>query len=262
MSQMAFDKELDLAKDLGRRAGLLALEYQQRGITAEDKADDSPVTVADRDCEKLIAGEVVRAFTGDGLLGEEGANRDGSSGRRWIIDPIDGTRDYVRGNRLWCNLIALEVNGVVELGVCTFPALGETYWAVRGAGAWRSLNGATTRVHCSGIDRVERAVLCVNGLQNAPHKPHADKMLGFFDRFWTVRSLGGALDAMYTCAGHADFWLEFSAKPWDLAVVQVIAKEAGLTYFDYTGADTIYGGNAVLCVPALEPVAREFLEIA
>jgi fructose-1,6-bisphosphatase/inositol monophosphatase family enzyme len=99
----------------------------------------------------------------------------------------------------------------------------------------------------------------VNGLQNKLKKPHSGKILAFFEQFWAVRSLGGALDAMYTCAGQADFWLEFSAKPWDLAVIQVIAKESGLRYFDYTGADTIYGGNAVLCVPGLEPVARTFL---
>ena len=262
MCLMAFEKELDLAKTLGRRAGELALEHQRRGVAVEDKPDDSPVTVADRECETLIAGEILRAFPADGLLGEEGANRDGVSGRRWIIDPIDGTRDYVRGNRLWCNLIALERQGVVELGVCTFPALGETYWAVRGGGAWRSLDGQVSRVHCSAIETAARAVLCVNGLQNSLEMPHSGKILALFDQFWTVRSLGGALDAMQTCAGQADFWLEYSAKPWDLAVVQVIAREAGLRYFDYTGADTIYGGNAVLCVPALEPLAREFLELS
>jgi fructose-1,6-bisphosphatase/inositol monophosphatase family enzyme len=261
MSVMAFEKELDLARALGVRAGQLALEHLERGVAAEDKTDASPVTVADRECEKLITSQILRIFPDDGVLGEEGANRDGTSGRRWIIDPIDGTRDYIRGNRLWCNLIALEANGVVEVGACTFPALGESYWAVRGAGAWRSLNGQTSRIRCSQIDSVSRAVLCVNGLQNALQKPHSKKLLKFFGEFWTVRSLGGALDAMYTCAGQADFWLEFSAKPWDLAVMQVIAKESGLRYFDYTGADTIYGGNAVLCVPALEPVARRFLEI-
>jgi fructose-1,6-bisphosphatase/inositol monophosphatase family enzyme len=262
MAHMAFEKELNLARELGRRAGQLALEYLETGVAAEDKPDDSPVTVADRECEKLIVAEISRAFPADGLLGEEGASRDGVSGRRWIVDPIDGTRDYVRGNRLWCNLIALEANGVVELGVCTFPALGESYWAVRGGGAWRSLNGQVSRIHCSNIDNAARAVLYVNGLQNTLKTPHSGKILAFFDRFWTVRSLGGALDAMSTCAGQADFWLEFSAKPWDLAVIQVIAHEAGLRFFDYTGDDTIYGGNAVLCVPALEPLAREFLEIS
>jgi len=259
---MGYDAELDLARILGRRAGHLALEHRERGVISEDKPDASPVTDADRECEKLIAGEIRRVFPSDGLLGEEGAQYEGTSGRRWIIDPIDGTRDFVRGNRLWCNLIALEVNGTVELGVCTFPALAEAYWAVRGGGAWRSLHGRTSLIHCSPVDSAERAVLCVNGLPDTQEMPFSDRILPFFGKFWAVRSLGGALDAMYTCAGMADCWLEFSAKPWDLAVIQVVAKEAGLRFFDRTGADTIYGGNAVLCVPALEPLAREFLGLA
>ena len=262
MILMAYEKELDLARSLGVRAGQLALQYRQNGVSAEDKPDDSPVTVADRECEKLIVGEVSAAFPDDGVLGEEGANRDGISGRRWIVDPIDGTKDYIRGNRIWCNLIALEVRGVVDLGVCTFPALGESYWAVRGQGAWRSLNGQTSRIHCSNIDQAARAVLCVNSLEKTLKKPHAEKILGLLGQFWTVRSMGGALDAMSACAGHVDFWLESSAKPWDLAVIQVMARETGLRYFDYTGADTIYGGNAVVCVPALEPLARTFLGLS
>ncbi len=256
---MALEQELELARSLGRRAGELALEHRRAGISAEDKPDDSPVTVADRECEELIVGAVTAAFPDDGLLGEEGACRDGRSGRRWIIDPIDGTKDYVRGNRIWCNLIALEVAGVVELGVCTFPALGESYWAARGQGAWRTQNGQTSRIHCSSIDRAGRAVLCVNSLEKAMKKPHSEKLLGFLNQFWTVRSMGGALDAMSACAGQVDVWVESSAKPWDVAVVQVMAREAGLRFFDYTGADTIYGGNAVVCVPALEPLTRAFL---
>jgi fructose-1,6-bisphosphatase/inositol monophosphatase family enzyme len=121
------------------------------------------------------------------------------------------------------------------------------------------LNGQVTPVRRSAITDVSRAVLCVNGLSSIPRKPYAGKMMPFFSRFWSVRSLGGALDAMHTCAGLADFWIESSAKPWDVAVMQVIAHEAGVCFFDSTGTDTIYGGDAILCVPALEPVARELL---
>ena len=86
---------------MAQEAGALALEYQKRGVTAETKDDESPVTAADRACEKLIAERIVREFPEDGLLGEEGANRESRNGRKWIIDPIDGTRDYVRGIPLW-----------------------------------------------------------------------------------------------------------------------------------------------------------------
>jgi fructose-1,6-bisphosphatase/inositol monophosphatase family enzyme len=229
------------------------------GIAIEDKPDDSPVTAADRACERLFVEALRAAFPADGLLGEEGASFDGTSGRRWIIDPIDGTRDYVRGNRLFCNLLALEVAGVVELGVATFPALDEVYWAVRGAGAWRTFARRTEALHASAQTAIERSVIGVGGLERAIEFPFAAQLLEFLGRFWTVRSLGGAWDAMSVCAGQADFWLEPCAKPWDLAVVQILAREAGLRFFDYSGADTIYGGSAVLCVPGLEAAARAFL---
>jgi histidinol-phosphatase len=256
---MTFDRELQVARDLAWKAGQLAMHHFREGVQAEDKSDDSPVTIADRECEKLFVEGLRAAFPEDGLLGEEGANQSSSNGRRWIIDPIDGTRDFVRYNRLWANLIALEVNGVVEVGVATFPALEEVYWGVRGQGAWRVVGSRIERLHASSINEVGRAVVCSNGMQNSLTNPHPEKLLNFLNQFWAVRSLGGALDAMYVCAGHADFWLEPTAKPWDLAVIQVIAKEAGLLYFDYKGEDTIYGGNAILCVPALEDQARSFL---
>jgi fructose-1,6-bisphosphatase/inositol monophosphatase family enzyme len=259
---MAFENELQLARELGHAAGQLALAHMRRGITAEDKADGSPVTVADRECERLIVAALERAFPEDGLLGEEGSAKDAPNRRRWIIDPIDGTRDFLRGNHLWCNLIALEAGGAVELGVCTFPMLRESYWAVRGGGAWKMAGGETTRIHGSPVADISRAVIGVSGLEAVLSKPHPERLLPFLARFGVVRSLGGALDAISVCAGQAELWFEPAAKPWDLAVVQILAHESGLRFFDHTGVDTIYGGNAILCVPSLEPAAREFLGLA
>lgn len=259
---MTFDRELSLARSLARQAGDLAIEYRRHGIQAEDKPDDSPVTKADRDAEKLFSAGFLAAFPDDGLLGEEGADRAGTSGRRWIIDPIDGTRDYVRGNRLWCNLIGLEVDGVVEVGVATFPALEEQYYAIRGRGAWREFHDQTTRLHASTIDTPERAVACVTQFNNVSKRPFSDQIVPFLARFWAVRSLGGALDSMFVASGQAELWLEPTAKPWDLAALSLIAKEADCLYHDYLGNDTIYGGNAVICAPGLEPDVRRFLGLA
>jgi histidinol-phosphatase len=254
---MAYEVELQSAIGLLELAGKLALKYRETGIHAEDKPDDSPVTVADRECEKLIVSGLEKQFSHDGFLGEEGTNRESSNGRRWIIDPIDGTRDFVRGNRLWCTLLALEVDGRVEVGVASFPSLNETYWATRGDGAFR--NGR--RIQVSKITEIGRSVACINQLERAYQRPRADKLLELMSKFWAVRCLGGAMDSMYVCAGHAEFWLEPSAKPWDLAVLQIIAEEAGAVFFDHLGNNTIYGGNAVICVPALVPEARAFLDL-
>jgi histidinol-phosphatase len=252
---MAYDIELRTALALMEDAGQLALRYRAEGIQAEDKPDDSPVTIADRECEKLFVATLDRAFPGDGLLGEEGASKDSRNGRRWIIDPIDGTRDYVRNIPTWCSLLALEVEGRVVLGVAAFPKLGETYWAVSGQGAHR--NGE--RIRISTITEVGRSVGCINQIQNVKERPGTDKIIDLMAGFWAVRCFGGALDAMLVCSGCAEFWLEPYAKPWDLAVVQVMAQESGAAFFDYRGENTIYGSNAILCVPALVPTARWFL---
>src|SRR5579885_1697539 len=110
---MVFEREMELAKLLAEEAGAMALDFQRRGVIAEEKSDESPVTAADRACEKLIVERIAREFPDDGILGEEGANRDTRTGRKWIIDPIDGTRDFVRGIPLWAVLIGLEQDGEV-----------------------------------------------------------------------------------------------------------------------------------------------------
>ena len=252
---MGYEKELQTALQLMEGVSALAMRYFAEGVESEDKADESPVTVADRECEKLIVSVLDKQYPGDGLLGEEGTSKEGNTGRRWIIDPVDGTRDFVRSNRLWASLLALEVDGEVALGVAGFPAMQETYWAVRGGGAFRD----GERIHISSITDVSRSVACINQMQNAQKKPGRDKILDLLSKFWAVRSMGGAMDSMFVCAGHAEFWLEPGAKPWDLAVPQVIVEEAGGVFMDYQGKHTIYGGNAIICVPALVPVARWFL---
>lgn len=222
---------------------------------ADTKADDSPVTVADRESERAIAKALEEAFPEDGLLGEEGSSKESRNGRRWIIDPIDGTRDFLRGNRAWAILIGLEEAGEVVAGISYLPALGEMFCAARGAGAF--CNDAP--IHASAIREPGQAVLCVNGLSNLSALPFADRVLGWMDRFWAVRSMGGCLDAMMVARGQADLWLEISGKPWDFAPLKIIAEEAGAKFFNYNGGSSIYGGDCVICAPGLEAMAREFV---
>ncbi len=259
---MGYERELAAARGAARQAAELAMGYWRSGVQPEDKPDDSPVTVADRESEKLFVKLLGEAFPGDGFLGEEGSTVAGTSGRRWIIDPIDGTRDFVRGNRLWSNLLGLEEGGQVVLGVATFPALGEQYWAVRGGGAWKSADGVESRMRCSTITETRRAVVCFNQLNRVLAHPRSEKVLPFLEQFGASRCLGGAWDAMLVSDGSAEVWLEPVLKPWDLAALSVIAKEAGCAYFDYQGEDTIYSGNGVICVPGMVPVMRAFLGLS
>ncbi|MEZ5353569.1 MAG: inositol monophosphatase family protein [Bryobacteraceae bacterium] len=260
---MPYDKELAAARNAMERAGAKALEYWRSGIEADAKSDDSPVTAADRECERLLVQDLCAQYPDDGILGEEGAEKASGSGRRWIVDPIDGTRDFVRGNRLWSMLLALEDSGDVVVGVAYFPALGEMYWAEKGRGAWRTPqkpgSGEVERLRVSSVKEIGQAVFCLNAFTNVQRSAFSRNLLDWLRHFWAVRSLGGALDAMMVAAGSADAWIEQSAKPWDLAAIKIIAEEAGARFFNFDGGDSIYGGNCVLCVPALETAMRRFV---
>jgi histidinol-phosphatase len=252
---MAYERELSIGAGIARKAGDLALKIREGNIGIEIKSDESPVTAADKACEKLIVEELGAAFPGDGMLGEEGALHESQNGRRWIIDPIDGTRDFIRGTGAWSVLIGLEENGKVVAGHAYFPARGEMYSAAKGQGAWHD----GKRIQASNVQKKSDALICCNGLGFMHRYKFAPELVDWLSEFWTVRSMGGCLDAMLLARGSADVWLEAQAKPWDLAPLKIIADEAGLVTFDFNGEDTIYGGNYVICVPPLAGELKRFV---
>ena len=254
---MKFEKELEVARAVAQQAGELALQSRARGFEAKSKPDLSPVTTADRASEQLICSLLEEAFPEDGMLGEEGAVKESHSGRRWIIDPIDGTRDFVRGIPTWGVLIGLEADGDVVVGACNLPALSELYSAARRAGAYR--NGAPIRI--SSIRASDQAVFCLDAFSNIHRHPFGSRLIPWMARFWAVRSFGGCLDAMCVAAGRAEVWVEGEAKPWDFAALKVIAEEAGARFFNFDGGTSIYAGNCVITVPSLEPEIRTFLGV-
>ncbi|MDX2149803.1 MAG: inositol monophosphatase family protein [Bryobacteraceae bacterium] len=250
---MPYEREMEVCRRAASVAGEIALRYHRSGLTPEEKDDLSPVTIADRECERAIASLLTEVFPEDGLLGEEGAARESRSGRRWIIDPIDGTRDFVRGNHLFANLIALEAGGEVVAGVANFPALGALYLAGKGHGAWRD----GVRLQVAETASPSKAVLCYQGLNNVAPAMRGT-LLDWFSQFWAVRSMGGALDASFVAEGQADIWIEHGAKAWDLAPLKILVEEAGGRYFNFDGGSSIYAGNCVCTNPNLEAVVRRF----
>jgi histidinol-phosphatase len=247
-------RELDFGAAVLRETGQIALRYWGQ-TEFEHKLDLSPVTRADRECEAAIARAIEKQFPEDGVLGEEGAQKDISNGRRWLIDPIDGTRDFIRGYTSWAMLLALEEEGRVAAGFAYFPATDELFSASLGAGAQR--NGEP--IHVSAIDRQDQALLCVNGFSYLKEYAFAAEPLDWMSRFWAVRSLGGCQDAVMLARGRADVWLEAHAMPWDIASLKIIAEEAGARCFDFNGQNTIYGGNLIMCTPGLVPAVRQLL---
>src|SRR5580704_1198 len=170
---MAYQTELATGAAIARKAGALALEIREGNLGIETKSDESPVTIADRACEKSIVEELQRAFPEDGLLGEEGAARESSNGRRWIIDPIDGTRDFIRGTRAWTVLIGLEERNKIVAGCEYFPATGEMFTAGLGDGAF--WDGRPIKASC--VTKKSEALLCCNGVGFMHRYPFARDFL-------------------------------------------------------------------------------------
>jgi len=250
-------KELEAAIAAARKAAEVAIRMQPE-VVAETKADNSPVTQADRECERLIEGILNETFPGDGVLGEEGARAESRNGRKWIVDPIDGTRDFVRGNPLSANLIALEADGEVVAGVVNLPMLGKLYAASRGGGAYCN----NVPIRASAKTSIDESVLCFNRFDKLKFFRNPERVLEWMGRFWSARGLGGAPDAMMVASGLAELWIEPSAATWDFAPLKVILEEAGARYFNFDGGSSIYAGNCIACAPGLESEVRRMLVTA
>ena len=255
--EKTWSKEIAVAVEASRKAAELALQYQPV-VVAETKPDNSPVTEADRECERLIARMLSEAFPEDGLLGEEGTKGESRSARRWIIDPIDGTREYLRGSPLWANLIALEAGDEIVVGVVNLPVLGSLYFGSRGGGAFRD----HSPIHASSRTSVEEATLCLDGFNRFDAAPFKDRLLDWMTRFQSVRGSEGASGAIMVASGQVEIWIEPHASPWDFAPLKVIVEEAGGRFLNFDGGSSVYAGNCVVCAPAFEPEVLSLLGLA
>ncbi len=234
---------LAAALEAARVGGALALRYFTGSFEVAIKADRSPVTQADREAEEAIVKHLRGAFPEVGFLGEEfGAS--GSQETRWIVDPIDGTKNFVRGLPYWATLIALEEQGAVTLGVVHAPATGDLWWAERGGGAF--VNGRALRV--STIDRLADATLVHSSLGLVKRLPTARYWEGFLrlvDRTDRQRGFGDYFGYTFVLRGQAELMVEADLKPWDLAPFKVLFEEAGGRFTDFEGRPTIYSGTAL-----------------
>jgi histidinol-phosphatase len=224
--------DLQLALRLADAADALSLARFRTAIAFETKPDLTPVTEADRAVEAEIRRLLAEARPDDAVLGEE-QGATGLGKRRWIVDPIDGTRNYARGVPVWATLIALEEAGTVVVGVASAPALGRRWWAERGVGAFAD----DDRIGVSSVERVEDAVLSF-ALENVVPEIAA--------RAWHARGFGDFWAHMLVAEGAVDGAVDAQGvSEWDLAAVQVIVEEAGGRFSDFDGVARIDGGSAV-----------------
>ena len=232
-------RSLALATDLGRRAGALALSMRE-GVRSES-TKSSPtdvVTAADRAVERLLVDGIRAARPDDGILGEEGASTEGTSGVKWVVDPIDGTVNYLYGLPQWAVSIGVEVDGEALVGVVFDAAKDELWTAVRGQGA--SLNGATLR--CSEVQELAQTLVATGFSYDARRRSvQAQNLARVLPAVRDLRRLGaGSLDLCSVAAGRVDAYYEQGLNPWDMSAGLLIATEAGARIGDLRGGTAGY----------------------
>ncbi|MEM9467920.1 MAG: inositol monophosphatase family protein [Actinomycetota bacterium] len=223
-------QDLAFAIDLAEAAGAVTLEwFQHAELAVEHKGDGSPVTIADRDAESLVRARLAERFPDDGVVGEEHDDTEGTSGRRWVVDPIDGTKAFTKGVPLYSTLIALIDDHGPAVGVIHLPGLGETVAAGRGLGA--TANGAPCQV--SAHDTLDGAYATTSGFG---YWPPAD-LQRLLDSDLVVRTWGDAYGYALVATGRAEAMIDPLANPWDVAPMAVIIPEAGGRFSNYDGVE-------------------------
>lgn len=224
------------------QAGSHALQYFDRGVSVEWKADSSPVTRADREAEDLLRLTLLQAFPDDGFLGEEFGDHPGRSGFRWIVDPIDGTRSFVRNIPLWATLVGLEYKGEPIAGIAHLPALrGTTYRALRGDGAYRD----ERRIRVSDTSKLSDSLLFYSSLSWFIKAGRENDFMNLVRKTQRQRGYGDFYGFVLVAEGAGDIMAEHGVHIWDVAGLKVIVEEAGGRFSDWSGESTIHSPDVV-----------------
>ncbi len=246
MDQTLQDR-LDFAVAIAMEAGDITLEYfRQEGLAVDRKQDDSPVTIADRSAEEHLRARILETYPQDAILGEEFGAVAGTSGYRWILDPIDGTKSFIHGVPLYGNLVAVEHGGEGVVGVIRIPALQECVYAARGLGAWYVRGSAPpARATVSDCPRLSEGLFLTSEVRCFGE-------VGRQDAYWRLqaaarltRTWGDCYGFMLVATGRAEVMADAYLSLWDAAALQPIIEEAGGSFTDWKGNPTIQSGEAV-----------------
>ncbi|HIF32902.1 MAG TPA: inositol monophosphatase family protein [Planctomycetes bacterium] len=238
---------------MARRAGELTLEYFQKGVAIEHKEDGSPVTVADREAEQLLRREIARLFPNDEIIGEEFADAAGTTGYRWILDPIDGTKSFISGVPLYGTLVGVEFGGDAVVGVVFIPGLDEMVYAATGQGAWHIVNGAApTRAKVNeNIQDLSDGLFVTTQLDTFAARGAEDVYVALEKQAYITRTWGDCYGYVLVATGRAAVMVDPILNVWDAAAVKPIIVESGGAFVDWQGASTIRSGDAIGTTPGL-----------
>jgi histidinol-phosphatase len=253
------EQHLALALEFADVADRISMQqFRSRQLVVHTKADLTPVTGADRAIEEEIRARLRRTHPDHNILGEEfGSHSPGESPWRWVIDPIDGTKSYSRGNETWATLIGLQLRGVTVVAVASLPALQQRYRAVRGEGVF--LNDTPIRV--SAVPVVSEALITHTGLPGFVRTGLAARLIALAADCWDARSVGNSLTHLSVARGSADLGWTSRANAWDFAALSLIVEEAGGRFTDRSADDPQWGGtglssNGVLHARLLEAAGQ------
>lgn len=246
----------EFALEAAEHAGRLALGYFDRGVKVEWKADLSPVTLADREAEQVLRTRLLEQFPADGFLGEESGDVPSQSGYRWIIDPIDGTRSFVRNIPIWATLVGLEYKDEQIAGIAYLPALGQTFHALRGAGAYRG----DRRIRVSDVDQWKEAVLFYSSLSWFVKAGKHAEFLDLVGRTQRQRGFGDFYGFLLVAQGSGEVMVEHGVHAWDVAALKPIVEEAGGRFSDWEGTPTIHRPDVIASNAKMHDAALKVLQ--
>jgi histidinol-phosphatase len=255
--------DLALALELADLADEITIaRYRSAELVVETKPDLTPVTEADRAVEEAVRARLGVARPDDGVIGEEfGAAAGSIPGRNWIIDPIDGTKGYVRGIPVWSTLLALSVDGEITIGVASAPELNRRWWASRGDGAWVNdgLPGAPRKLRVSSVRELSDAQASFGDLDDWRGPGRLETLLELSRRCWRTGGYGDVFTYMLVAEGAVDIGVYPEVKLWDLAAAKVIVEEAGGRFTDFSGVARADGGSGLATNGLIHDAALEVL---
>ncbi|MCF8609974.1 histidinol-phosphatase [Gordonia sp. HY285] len=242
-----YASDLALALDLADAAdALTTARFGALDLRVDSKPDLTPVSDADLACERLIRARLDADRPDDAVLGEEFGGDAVLDGRQWVVDPIDGTKNFVRGVPVWSTLIALLVDGVPVVGVVSAPALNRRWWASSGDGAFASYDAGEPRhLRVSGVDEIESSSLAFSSLSGWADRGIRDDFIALTDRVWRVRGYGDFFNYCLVAEGAVDVAAEPEVSLWDLAPLDILVREAGGRFTALDGTPGPAGGSAV-----------------
>jgi histidinol-phosphatase len=245
-------KDLELALALADAADEISLaRFQALDLKIETKPDRTPVTDADQSVEKKIREMISQLAPADIVIGEEFENT-GSSSRVWIVDPIDGTANFLRGLPIWATLIALRIDSTITTSVVSAPALGRRWWASKGEGAFtRDVDGSVRKLSVSAVSNLSDSYISYNSIQQWQRIGKEKNIESLSQQVWRIRAFGDFLSHMYVAEGAIDAASEPDLKIYDIAALVPIVQEAGGRFTDLTGelsehSSTVLASNGLI----------------